>query len=367
MENKNGISQLIAIIIILSTSIAMTFFVITWTMGILGLGGYGTRPIQVGITSTLHGSGSMFLIYLKNFGGDTLFIDQITIDDKYTAIITASFELSNRENRLTQDENRNKIVILEPGDTNAIIFTVELQKEKIRNIFNSGTQHRIKIHLSIGYEYYTTVQCYYVPHGSWTIRQETSEDGWILQGGHREWGEVETTLHMYILRYGEYQGYNAKITTKAKWTQGSGQLMVIIGYDGQGDGYAIWTNYEEGKVSIVKFEGYGTIQTTEIKKEEINIQRDRWYIFEIEMTGNSETLQANIKITNSENPLETYQLTTNINPLGPNIGVGYWETPKQGEQSIVKFDYFQVEYQNQVKRENFQDVIEMDQKWVEEG
>jgi len=32
----------------------------------MGSSGYGTRPIKIGITSTLHGSGSMFIIYVRN-------------------------------------------------------------------------------------------------------------------------------------------------------------------------------------------------------------------------------------------------------------------------------------------------------------
>ncbi|MCS7364907.1 MAG: hypothetical protein NDF54_05660, partial [archaeon GB-1867-035] len=215
---EKGISPVISALILFAVGLAISLAVIAWSTGIMGGAGYGTRPILMGIHDTMHGSGSIFMTYIRNFGGDTVFIDQIIIDGKYTATITAAYETTLKEKRLSYDEYGNTIVMLKPGDKVTVLFTLELPKNEIRRLFSTGTHHEVKIHLSLGYEYQSVVQCYYTPHGSWTIRQcGEANDGWILQGGHEKWGALAGTLHMYILRFKENIDDDFSITVRARW------------------------------------------------------------------------------------------------------------------------------------------------------
>lgn len=258
---KKGVSPVISTLILFVVGLAMSLLVIAWSTGIMGGTGYGTRPILIGIHNTIHGSGSIFMTYIRNFGGDTVFIDQIIIDGKYTATVTAAYETTLKERRLSYDEYGNIIVMLKPGDEVTVLFTLELPKNEIKRLFSSGTHHEIKLHLSLGYEYQSVVQCYYTPHGSWTIRQcDEANDGWILQGGHKEWGALVGTLHMYVLRFRETMDDDFSVTVRARWLQGSGQLMVIFGYDGKGNGYALWTRVDNSNppnTKIILFNEYG--------------------------------------------------------------------------------------------------------------
>ena len=365
MKNERGISPIISTIILLATGISITLLVIAWATGIMGSSGYGTRPIKIGITSTLHGSGSMFIIYVRNFGGDKIFIDQIIMDGKYTGTVTAAFEISSYEDRLVRDV-QGDMVVLKPGDNVAIYFTMEIPKEQLKRIFMSGSHHEIKIHTSLGYNYMRTVISYYIPHGSWTIRQmEDSEDGWILQGGHENWGVIEGILHMYILRIRDWSEYNGKIKTRARWVKGSGQFMVIIGYNGKGNGYALWMNFQEGRTGILRFEKYGLSIHVEASSN-INIVQNAWYIIEITINGNKEQLTVKGVIMNSNNE-QIAVLTANVKPDGPYVGLGYWENPKNGQQSIVQFDYIQLTSSEINLKLNFQNISEIEAHCIEEG
>ena len=85
---------------------------------ILGSVGYGTSPVQLGVFRGLHGSGSMFVVSVKNF------VDEIVIDGKYHSIITATFETSSGDSRLELQPDGSYAFLL--GLVKLLIFTLRL-------------------------------------------------------------------------------------------------------------------------------------------------------------------------------------------------------------------------------------------------
>jgi|GEM_PF-5817916 len=370
---KKGISPVISALILFAVGLAISLAVIAWSTGIMGGAGYGTRPILMGIHDTMHGSGSIFMTYIRNFGGDTVFIDQIIIDGKYTATITAAYETTLKEKRLSYDEYGNAIVMLKPGDEVTVLFTLELPKNEIRRLFSTGTHHEVKIHLSLGYEYQSVVSCYYTPHGSWTIRQsEEAGDGWILQGGHEKWGALTGTLHMYILRYKQIINGNFNITVKARWLQGSGQLMIVFGYDGKGNGYAIWTraySTNTPHTKIVHFREYGFyIEPLNGTAPSFNSNEWFWMKINVNQKGNKIDVKAKVWQENFTSEPTQWQIQIDdISSYGPYIGLGYWEEPLGGEQSVYQFDCLYIEKETFNIILEFNDVSELERNWIEEG
>jgi len=91
---------------------------------ILGSVGYGTSPVQLGVFRGLHGSRSMFVVSVKNFGGGDVFVDEIVIDGKYHSIITATFETSSGDSRLELQPDGSYAFLL--GLVKLLIFTLRL-------------------------------------------------------------------------------------------------------------------------------------------------------------------------------------------------------------------------------------------------
>jgi len=81
-RKKRGISPLIAIVIIVSTTMYISIAVTLWMTGIIGSMGYGTRPIRLELRSPIS-YGRLFRIYIRSMGGENIYIDNIWVNNKF--------------------------------------------------------------------------------------------------------------------------------------------------------------------------------------------------------------------------------------------------------------------------------------------
>lgn len=57
----------------------------------------------------------------------------------------------------------------------------------------------------------------------------------------------------------------------------------------------------------------------------------------------------------------------NLKPYGPYIGLGYWEEPVGGRQSIYQYDCIHIVRELSTLTSEFNDVAELERNWIEEG
>jgi len=372
LSRRLGISPLIATVVLVSVGIGISIAVALWMSGILGSVGYGTRPVQLGVFGDLHGSGSMFVVSVKNFGSDDVFVDDIVIDGKYHSVITAAFETSSGDSRLELQPDGSYAVFIRAGETVDVYFTLELSKDELRSIFKAGVDHEVKIHTASGYDFPRMVKCFYIPHGSWTIREDgDAGDGWVLQGGHERWGAVRgsPSYHMYILRLNSWSGYNGEILVKARWVQGNDDIMVICGYDGHGNGIAVWTGvglYPNAYTRISRFTDYG--RNHPFYGGTYSYASGVWFWIKVNFSGDENNIDVKAKIwREGESEPGSWQLHYSFKPFGPYVGLGYWEDPHAGVQVIYEYDYFKLSSSGYTLELNFNRITDLELHFVEEG
>jgi len=137
LYNRKSISPIIATVIIVAVAITIAIAFAFWISGIIGSMGYGTRPIKLAIYGELQGGGSMFYIRVKNLGGDQVFVDYVMVDGKYRGKITGAYNEENGESRVIIEDNE-KMAYLNPGETIVLIFTLELDKNKLAENIPAG-------------------------------------------------------------------------------------------------------------------------------------------------------------------------------------------------------------------------------------
>ena len=146
---KNGISPVIATVIIVAVSIAIAIAVAFWVSGLLGATGYGTRPVKLAIYSDLELYGEYFVVLVKNLGSDTVYIDKLFIDGKPVSyIFDAQTYPTPGEARWFYESGSGIIVYINPGETVQI-------KGVIKNIsLEPGVTHQLSIHTTLGLEFH---------------------------------------------------------------------------------------------------------------------------------------------------------------------------------------------------------------------
>jgi len=395
LYNRKSISPVIATVIIVAVAIAIAIAVAFWISGIIGSMGYGTRPIKLAIYGELQGGGSMFYIRVKNLGSDQVFVDYVMIDGKYRGKITGAYSEENGESRVIIEDNE-KMAYLNPGETIVLIFTLELDKNKLAEIFQPGVSHQVTVHTPMGLEFYKELNTAYRLHGSWTLRNEIegSTDGWVLQGGHAQWGAERgsPSYHIYVCRLTAWTleslsvGETIIIELRARWIQGNDDIMIIFCYDGAGNGYAAWTGiggYWTGSCStaLSHFTDYGSSHPFYAVCSYTSYScccydSGEWYIFKVRISRVSDNeFKAWYKIGDCLSDWRTYTnliIGSDNYPLhGFYIGIGYWEDPHTGEQAIYQFDYFKVYLESDTSNifyeTEFDNPDTFSTEWMEEG
>jgi len=255
----------------------------------------------------------------------------------------------------------------------------------------------------MGVEFYKELNTAYRLHGSWTLRNEIegSTDGWVLQGGHAQWGAERgsPSYHIYVCRLTAWTleslsvGEMIIIELKARWMQGNDDIMIIFCYDGAGNGYAAWTGiggYWTGSCStaLSHFTDYGSshpfYERCYYKQGGTVIcscccyDSGVWYIFKVKIKREGEnSFRVWYKIGDCPchgdwRPTDGYVIGEGGHPLyGLYIGIGYWEDPHTGEQAIYQFDYFKVYLEsdpsNIFYETEFDNPDTFSTEWMEEG
>ncbi len=402
-ENKKSVSPVIATVIIVAVAIAIGIAVAFWISGLLGAIGYGTRPIKLAIYGELQGGGSLLYVRVKNLGGDQVFIDYVMLDGKYHGTITGAYNEENGEDR-TITENNEKIAYLKPGETIVLLFTLELNKSEMARIFQPGVSHQITLHTTLGLEFYKELNTVYRLHGSWTLRSgaEGSIDGWVLQGGHAQWGAERgsPSYHIYVCRLDSWTledmeiGQTIIIELRARWIQGNDDIMIIFCYDGSGNGYAAWTGIggywtSTCYTSLSWFTDYGSSKGfysgTRCYYSGGSptcscccYPNGTWYIFKVKIKREEENKFiawysiGDCPCGQSWKPAGGYIIGDGGSTLyGFYVGIGYWEDPHTGEQAIYQFDYFKIFLEgapsDPLYETNFDNPDKFHMEWTEEG
>lgn len=152
---ENSMSPLVATIIIVAVSIALSIAITLWIEGIIGITGFGSRVIRIVTYGDMEVKGievgSQFRLFLKNLGGDPIYIDMILIDSKYKAIFVSARN-SEGESRLVEDRT---VIMIYPGETVEIYGIVKGVK------LAPATVHEITIHTALGLQYTRPIRAEY--------------------------------------------------------------------------------------------------------------------------------------------------------------------------------------------------------------
>ncbi|RLE58377.1 MAG: hypothetical protein DRJ32_06560, partial [Thermoprotei archaeon] len=149
MSTGNGISPVIATVIIVAVAIALAIAFAFWISGLLSATGYGTRPIKLAIYSDLELYGEYFVVLIKNLGSDTVYIDKLFIDGKPVSyIFDAQTYPTPGEARWFYESGGGIVIYINPGETVQV-------KGVIKNIsLEPGVTHQLSIHTTLGLEFH---------------------------------------------------------------------------------------------------------------------------------------------------------------------------------------------------------------------
>ena len=143
-KRNKGVSPLIAIVIIVSMSMYLSIAVSLWMAGIIGQQGYGTRPIRLEIRNPIT-YGRLFRVYIRNMGGENLYIDNIFVNNKF-AKMKLAYDLTNPSKyNIAFYGQRDFLIGIEPGQT---IVLWALADESMK----AGVDYSIRIHTTLGFE-----------------------------------------------------------------------------------------------------------------------------------------------------------------------------------------------------------------------
>ena len=150
-----SISAIIAVILIVAVTVAISVGIALWLLGVERSAGFGTRPVRLQLFGDMKVRGNEFHVIVKNTGSDTLYIDRIIVDDKYTAIILDAREWETWESRV-DEVGGARMVYAEPGEVVEIWGIVEKE-------LKPGMVHSIRIHTTMGVDFYRLVRSSYNP------------------------------------------------------------------------------------------------------------------------------------------------------------------------------------------------------------
>ena len=143
-KKRKGISPLIAIVIIVSMSMYLSIAVSLWMAGIIGQYGYGTRPIRLEIRNPIT-YGRLFRVYIRNMGGENLYIDNIFVNNKFAKMKLAYDLVNPSRYSISFYGQRDFLICIEPGQT---IVLWALAEESMK----AGVDYSIRIHTTLGFE-----------------------------------------------------------------------------------------------------------------------------------------------------------------------------------------------------------------------
>ncbi len=143
-----GISAIIAVILIVAVTVAISIGLALWLLGTTTSVGYGSRPVILGLEGSFEiksvGIGSQFKTIIVNKGSSTVYVDRIVLDNKHEAMIFQARDTETWENRMVR-EGRNIHVELRPGES-VLVYGL-LPGVDIK----PGTQHIVSVHTTTGF------------------------------------------------------------------------------------------------------------------------------------------------------------------------------------------------------------------------
>lgn len=143
-RKHRGVSPLIAVVIIVSMSMYLSIAVALWMAGIIGQYGYGTRPIRLEIRNPIT-YGRLFRVYIRNMGGENLYIDNILVNNKF-AKMKLAYDMANPSRySIAFYGQRDFLIGIEPGQT---IVLWALAEESMK----AGVDYSVRIHTTLGFE-----------------------------------------------------------------------------------------------------------------------------------------------------------------------------------------------------------------------
>ncbi len=149
-----SISAIIAVVIIVAVTVAIAIGIAMWLIGVETSTGFGTRPVRLQLYGGMKVRGNEFHIIVKNAGSDTIYIDRILIDETNLALVIDAREWDTWESRI--DEQNGRMVYVNPGEIVEIWGVV-------KKYLKPGMTHSIRIHTTMGAEYYRLVRSSYSP------------------------------------------------------------------------------------------------------------------------------------------------------------------------------------------------------------
>ena len=143
-----GVSAIIAVILIVAVTVAISVGLALWLLGTTNSVGYGAQPVRLGLLGGFEvkglGVGSQFQTVVVNKGSSTVYIDNIMLDYRHRSIIFQARSVDGWENRLEVRGNE-ALVEVEPGES-VLLYGL------LPNVtLKPGTQHVVSIHTTTGF------------------------------------------------------------------------------------------------------------------------------------------------------------------------------------------------------------------------
>ena len=149
-RKRRGISPLIAIVIIVSTTMYISIAVTLWMTGIIGSMGYGTRPIRLELRSPIS-YGRLFRIYIRSMGGENIYIDNIWVNNKFAKMKLAYDAVDPSKYSISFYGQRDFLIEVDPGQTIVLWALAE-------SPMKAGITYSIRVHTTLGFEVSTLIK-----------------------------------------------------------------------------------------------------------------------------------------------------------------------------------------------------------------
>ncbi len=146
-----GISPLLATTIILAVVLAVAVAYALWFKGIVGAVGYGTRPVRLGVAD-FRVLGPLAIFRVHNIGSDTVYIDDITINNRRVELLTA-YEIASKNLRVVF-ESGHPVVVSNPGEL------IEVWVILSEGEFQPGNAYRVSLHTTLGFEIFKVLKAF---------------------------------------------------------------------------------------------------------------------------------------------------------------------------------------------------------------
>ena len=149
-RTKLGLSRVVAIAVVTAVTVTVMSFYALWIAGVSTESGQGTRPIKLGLYNPFV-IGDLVEVMIKNLGGDTVYISDVTIND-LECMPRLAFDSNNPDEYLevykVGDTLSTKPVAVKPGESVTFIFKSPIY-------LKPGVTYEVRVMTTSGYTYIT--------------------------------------------------------------------------------------------------------------------------------------------------------------------------------------------------------------------